>query len=496
MKAVSSSGCCTSRSSTWLRTMSAFAPSSGGSTSFRRSLRASIKTMIDCGTSEMSCWRPFAAWPTWWNSSGPRAAGGWADSVRAARRDLAARARRAARRQRRGGPHDPLVVVEVAEARGGLPVEQDRHLRMQLERGGGDRRGHRALHGSRDGLALRGARAQQENLPRLQDRADAHGDRALGHPLALREDAPVVLDGGEGEGLDPRPRGEARRRLVEADVAVPADAQHLQVDAPRARDPPLVLRAVRLEVAGHRPVRDVDARGCDVHVIEERLPHEAVEAPRMRRSQTEVLVQVEGGHPREIEAFLAVEADQLAIHPERRAPRREPQGDRRLLADAVGHDARGLPVEGRGVRGEDYEHSPERPGAAVTGARRSRSGPVERPVALHGHAMAVPPLREVVPHRVVLGAAVVPERHRVDLPPEAALELGGLDVLVEEREHRRALAAGELDDPGGEGPVDEEGLAPRDRVGAHDRMLGLRELPALVLHAVASAVDVLAPVDG
>src|SRR6185437_7000939 len=98
-----------------------------------------------------------------------------------------------------------------------------------------------------------------------------------------------------------------------------------------------------------------------------------------------------------------------------------------------------------------------------------------------GHAMAVPPLREVVPHRVVLDGAIVPECHRVDPPPEAALELRRLDVLVEHAEHRRALVAAELWDAGGEGAVDEERLAAGDRMGADHRVLGLREGLALVL---------------
>ncbi|TMJ63050.1 MAG: glycogen synthase GlgA [Alphaproteobacteria bacterium] len=46
----------------------------------------------------------------------------------------------------------------------------------------------------------------------------------------------------------------------------------------------------------------------------------------------------------------------------------------------------------------------------------------ERAVALDRDPIAVAALREIVPHRVVLGAAIVPERHRAGLPAEAALE--------------------------------------------------------------------------
>src|SRR6185295_4979548 len=55
--------------------------------------------------------------------------------------------------------------------------------------------------------------------------------------------------------------------------------------------------------------------------------------------------------------------------------------------------------------------------------RRKSGGAIERLVAAHRHAMAVAAVREVVEHRMVLDAAIVPKSHRVGLPLEAALEL-------------------------------------------------------------------------
>src|SRR5206468_3878398 len=57
------------------------------------------------------------------------------------------------------------------------------------------------------------------------------------------------------------------------------------------------------------------------------------------------------------------------------------------------------------------------------GAGEGFSRAIERAVALHRHPIAVAALREIIPHRVVLDRAVVPERHRVRLPAEAAVEL-------------------------------------------------------------------------
>src|SRR5712692_6745330 len=119
-------------------------------------------------------------------------------------------------------------------------------------------------------------------------------------------------------------------------------------------------------------------------------------------------------------------------------------------------------------------------------------GPIKRCVALDRHTMAVTALWEVVPHRMMLDAAVVPERDRVHLPAEPALELRRLDVTIEELEQRVALGPLELHDLRGEAAVDVEPLLARHGVRANDGMLGFRERLALVVDAVAATIDVLA----
>src|SRR6266516_7394957 len=105
--------------------------------------------------------------------------------------------------------------------------------------------------------------------------------------------------------------------------------------------------------------------------------------------------------------------------------------------------------------------------------------------------MPVPPLWEVVPHGVVLDAAVVPEGDGALLPAEAALEFRRLDVPEEELQDRVALWPLELDDPCREAAVHEERLPAGHGVRADDRVLRLREDLALVLDPVAAPVDVL-----
>src|ERR1043165_2409563 len=61
----------------------------------------------------------------------------------------------------------------------------------------------------------------------------------------------------------------------------------------------------------------------------------------------------------------------------------------------------------------------------------ARARPSHRPLALHRDAGAAAGVRPVIPHRAVLGAAVVPERDGILGPAEAALEQRILRMLVE-----------------------------------------------------------------
>src|SRR5476651_2089586 len=81
-----------------------------------------------------------------------------------------------------------------------------------------------------------------------------------------------------------------------------------------------------------------------------------------------------------------------------------------------------------------------------------------RPFALYRHPGAGAGVRPVVPHRAVLGAAVVPERDRVLAPAKAALEQRVFRVLVEIGQHGVALIAGDADDVAGKAAVDIERL--------------------------------------
>src|SRR6266850_685128 len=114
-----------------------------------------------------------------------------------------------------------------------------------------------------------------------------------------------------------------------------------------------------------------------------------------------------------------------------------------------------------------------------------------RPLALHRHPRAGAGVRPVVPHRAVLGAAVVPEGDGVFGPAEAALEQRIFGVLVEIGQHGVALVAGNACYEAGEAAVDVERLPARHRMRAHDRMFGAR-----IVRTVGDAVIGIEPAIG
>src|SRR5262245_11930954 len=103
--------------------------------------------------------------------------------------------------------------------------------------------------------------------------------------------------------------------------------------------------------------------------------------------------------------------------------------------------------------------------------------------SLHGTAIAV-----VVVDWIVLGAAIVPEGDRANLPTEAAGELRPRLLLAEKIEERRAFRFGHILETQGMRDIDVGCLATRLRMRAHHRMLGevflLGILPPHVFDAI------------
>ena len=190
---------------------------------------------------------------------------------------------------------------------------------MHLQDAGGHFRGDRAEESLLHDLGLAGAVDHHQHLAGLHNGLDAHGVGLLGHQVYVAvKEALVGLDGLLGQVHTVGLQLKGLARLVEADVAVVADAQQLQVDAAHAVDDLVVLGAgcVRIGVGA---VRQVDAGGVDVDVVKQVAVHEAPVAFRVVLGQAAVLVQVHGGDLREINVALVVPLHQLLVGPHRGA---------------------------------------------------------------------------------------------------------------------------------------------------------------------------------
>ena len=111
-------------------------------------------------------------------------------------------------------------------------------------------------------------------------------------------------------------------------MAAPPDAEEDEVEAAGLPDGVLVGERVRLgPLAREVALGDVDLLVGDVDVVEEVLPHKPVVALEALRLDGVVLVEVERRHAGEVEALLAVHADEVLVDADGRGAGGEPQHD-------------------------------------------------------------------------------------------------------------------------------------------------------------------------
>src|SRR5699024_5309256 len=103
-------------------------------------------------------------------------------------------------------------------------VEVESHVLVQLQQGSGHGDVRPALHRLFDDVGLGLAKGEQDDAAGLHHGVYAHGDGVRGHLVDGAEEALVGLARGVRQLDDVRDGGEGRERLVEADVAVVADA--------------------------------------------------------------------------------------------------------------------------------------------------------------------------------------------------------------------------------------------------------------------------------
>ncbi len=150
----------------------------------------------------------------------------------------------------------------------------------------------------------------------------------------------VVLDGFFREDFETRSGAKTGGGLVEADVAIAADAKDLQVDAASISNALLVGGAVLAIVPFDRAIGNMNVGGRDVHVRKKVLAHEVREALRMIGGKSQVFVEIEGGHAGKIEGLFPVQAGELLIHADGAAAGRQTEAKSRVAAHGARDHAR------------------------------------------------------------------------------------------------------------------------------------------------------------
>ena len=144
------------------------------------------------------------------------------------------------------------------------------------------------------------------------DGADAHGERLARHVVDAVEETAVGLDGGLGQVNAVGALDEGVAGLVEADVAVVADAEELEVLVTGGGDGGVVLGAGGLVVL-HEAVGHVGVGLVDVHVIEEVHVHEVAIALLVIAGQAAVLVEVVALDLREVQVAGLIGGNEVLV---------------------------------------------------------------------------------------------------------------------------------------------------------------------------------------
>src|SRR5439155_8535230 len=121
-----------------------------------------------------------------------------------------------------------------------------------------------------------------------------------------------VADRFAGQRLQAGAAAQRGAGLVEGDVPVAANAQDLQVNGAGVVNSLLVLPAMEFKIGGPT-IGNVRRGQADVDMVEQIDLHELAVALRMNRRQAHVLIEIERGDERKIEALLLVQADELPI---------------------------------------------------------------------------------------------------------------------------------------------------------------------------------------
>ena len=149
--------------------------------------------------------------------------------------------------------------------------------------------------------------------------------------------------------------GEGIGRLIEADVAIGAQAQQLQIRAAEAIDNGIVPGALGVRVRVHA-IGDVAVGLVDIHMVKQVRTHEIGVALVMILGKAHILVQIHGLHPGEVQVAGLILGDQLLVGAHRAGAGGQAQHAVGLQIDLGGDDIGGLPAHVGVILGNNQSH--------------------------------------------------------------------------------------------------------------------------------------------
>ena len=174
------------------------------------------------------------------------------------------------------GRHFCRFRLSLREIPRGGRVEQERAVRVELEDRGGDLLRHGSLQHAADHFGLVLALRDEDDAPGVHNRADAEGQPAERIVLPDARLPPhALLEHGIHRG-DPGLAAEGRPGLIDADMPVVPEAEHLQVRSAARLEAFLEFAAFLPEIVGDR-LRHEEANPC---AWASRIPKRGRTSPR------------------------------------------------------------------------------------------------------------------------------------------------------------------------------------------------------------------------
>lgn len=200
-----------------------------------------------------------------------------------------------------------------------LAVNQHFDIAMDLQERRGEVRGHGAVHHSTDAGGLLRPGRHQDNSGCHENRSEAHCERVTGNVGGIVAEVQRIVESGAVEQRDPvSARRQCVARLIETDVSVGAETEHLQTNPSSGGDGRIIAAALGVEIGGHA-VEKMDSVAPKIREREQVSFHEITKTAVRVRRDTDELVEIERRGLTEVDLASFMKTPQFGVGQYRRS---------------------------------------------------------------------------------------------------------------------------------------------------------------------------------